>query len=238
MVRSATDVRAFWFGDPPATEARDLWFRKDTAFDAAVRERYADTLAAALQGGLRDWDQTPAGALARIVVLDQFTRNAFRDTPRAFAGDALALAAATALADSGGHLQLPPLQRWFAYLPLEHAEDLAAQERALRLYEDLAADDPTLAGALEWAQKHHAVVARFGRFPHRNAVLGRPSSAEEAAFLRQPGSRRKATSSTVLSRPRMALRCGKRPKRATTAWCLRAHSSAPTRAGSSVARRS
>jgi uncharacterized protein (DUF924 family) len=182
-------VLAFWFGEPPATEARELWFRKDAAFDAQVRARFADTLDAALQGGLRDWGITPAGALARIVVLDQFTRNAFRDTPRAFAGDPLALAAATALADGGGHLQLPPLQRWFAYLPFEHAEDLAPQERALQLYERLAADEPALADALEWAHKHHAVVARFGRFPHRNAILGRTSSAAEVAFLREPGSR-------------------------------------------------
>ena len=189
MIRTAADVQAFWFGEPPATAARESWFRKDAAFDTQVRERFGDTVAAALQGGLRDWDTTPAGALARIVVLDQFTRNAFRDTPQAFAGDALALAAATALADGDGHLQLPPLQRWFAYLPFEHAEDLAAQDRALRLYERLAADDPAQAGALEWAQKHHAVVARFGRFPHRNAILGRASSAEELAFLREPGSR-------------------------------------------------
>lgn len=186
---TAAEVLAFWFGEPPATVARELWFRKDPAFDAEVRARFAPALQAALQGGLREWASTPAGALARIVVLDQFTRNAFRDTPQAFAGDALALAAATALADGGGHLRLTPLQRWFAYLPFEHAEDLAAQERALRLYERLAADDAALAGALEWAQKHHAVVARFGRFPHRNAILGRPSSAEEELFLSQPGSR-------------------------------------------------
>jgi uncharacterized protein (DUF924 family) len=189
VVRSAADVLAFWFGEPPTTEARDRWFRKDAAFDAQVRERYADTLAAALQGGLQAWDETPAGALARIVVLDQFTRNAFRDTPQAFAGDALALAAATALADGGGHRQLPPLKRWFAYLPFEHAEDRAAQERSLRLFADLAGEQPALAGALEWARKHHAVVARFGRFPHRNAILGRPGTVEEDAFLRQPGSR-------------------------------------------------
>ena len=186
---NAADVLAFWFGEPPATEAREAWFRKDAAFDAQVRDRFAGTLLAALQGGLRDWDATPAGALARIVVLDQFTRNALRDTAQAFAGDALAQGAAAALVERGADLQLPPLQRWFAYLPFEHAEDLAAQERALRLFTRLAADEPALAGALEWARKHHAVVARFGRFPHRNAILGRASTAEELAFLRQPGSR-------------------------------------------------
>ena len=188
-VVTASEVLDFWFGDPPSAEARDEWFRKDDAFDVLIRERFAGTLEAALQGSLRDWDATPAGALARIVVLDQFTRNAFRDTPRSFAGDALAREAAVALVDSGGDRQLPPLQRWFAYLPFEHAEDLAAQERALQLYTQLAADAPALADALEWAKKHLVVIARFGRFPHRNAVLGRTSTVEETEFLRQPGSR-------------------------------------------------
>jgi len=188
-VVTASEVLDFWFGDPPSAEARDEWFRKDDAFDVLIRERFAGTLEAALQGSLRDWDATPAGALARIVVLDQFTRNAFRDTPRSFAGDALAREAAVALVDSGGDRQLPPLQRWFAYLPFEHAEDLAAQERALQLYTQLAADAPALADALEWAKKHLVVIARFGRFPHRNAVLGRASTVEETEFLRQPGSR-------------------------------------------------
>jgi len=186
---TAADVLGFWFGDPPVTEPREAWFRKDAAFDTQIRERFGDTLQAALQGGLRDWDATPAGALARIVVLDQFTRNAFRDTPRAFAGDALALAAAAAMTDSGTDLRVTPLQRWFVYLPFEHAEDLAAQERALQLFGRLASDAPPLADALEWAKKHHVVIARFGRFPHRNAVLGRPDTPDETAFLRQPGSR-------------------------------------------------
>lgn len=188
-VATAAEVLAFWFGEPSATVARAEWFRKDAAFDAQIRDRFGDTVEAALQGGLRAWDATPAGALARIVVLDQFTRNAFRDTPRALAGDALAHGAAAALADRGADRQLPPLQRWFAYLPFEHAEDLAAQQRALQLFAQLAADTPALADAWAWAKKHHAVIARFGRFPHRNAILGRASTAEEIEFLRQPGSR-------------------------------------------------
>ncbi len=185
---SARDVLAFWFGEPPAAEPRPEWFRKDAAFDGAIARRFGPTLDAALAGGLRAWDATPAGALARIVVLDQFTRNAFRDTPRAFAGDALALAAAQALVDAGGDRELAPLQRWFAYLPFEHAEDLAQQRRALQLFGALADAHPQ-ADAREWAQKHHDVIARFGRFPHRNAILGRASTPEELAFLAQPGSR-------------------------------------------------
>ena len=187
-VANATDVLSFWFGTPVTTEPRAEWFRKDAAFDTLIGQRFGATLRLALAGGLRDWDAAPASALARIVVLDQFTRNAFRDTAQAFAGDAMALQAARAMVASGGHLQLRPLQRWFAYLPFEHAEDLGAQAQSLQLFGALAQEHPALGEALLWAQKHQAVVARFGRYPHRNALLGRASSAEELAFLQQPGS--------------------------------------------------
>ena len=183
-----TDVLAFWFGDPPSAQARGEWFRKDAAFDALVLQRFGAALELALGGGLRHWDAEPAGALARIVVLDQFTRNAYRGTARAFAGDTLALAAARELVRGGGDQLLPPLQRWFAYLPFEHAEDLGAQALSLALFNALAAQDPGAEDARVWAVKHHAVVQRFGRYPHRNAVLGRVSTAEEEAFLREPGS--------------------------------------------------
>ena len=183
-----TDVLAFWFGDPPSAQARGEWFRKDTAFDALVLQRFGAALELALGGGLRHWDAEPAGALARIVVLDQFTRNAYRGTARAFAGDTLALAAARELVRGGGDQLLPPLQRWFAYLPFEHAEDPGAQALSLALFNALAAQDPGAEDARVWAVKHHAVVQRFGRFPHRNALLGRLSTAEEEAFLREPGS--------------------------------------------------
>ncbi|MBL8305860.1 MAG: DUF924 domain-containing protein [Rubrivivax sp.] len=183
------DVLAFWFGEPATEAPRDAWFRKDAGFDADVRTRFGATLEAALAGGLRDWDATPPTALARIVVLDQFTRNAFRDTPRAFAGDALALAAAQALVARGDDRSLGPWQRLFVYLPFEHAEDLAMQQSALELFAALGRAHPATADLLTWARKHHDVVARFGRFPHRNAILGRASTAEEEAFLREPGSR-------------------------------------------------
>ena len=181
-------VLDFWFGAPPSPQARPEWFRKDPTFDAEVSARFGKTIETALAGGLQAWDDTPSGVLARIVVLDQFTRNAFRDTPQAFAGDALALQAAQALVASAGDRALAPLQRWFAYLPFEHAEDRVLQRQSVALFDALAQEHPALAEARDWALKHFEVVERFGRYPHRNAVLGRASTAEEAAFLLQPGS--------------------------------------------------
>lgn len=188
---AAQQVLDFWFlpaDHPQHGQSRAEWWRKDAAFDALVRQRFAATLQAALEGGLDEWDGLGArGTLARILVLDQFTRNAWRDTPAAFAGDARALQAALALVDSGAHLGLTPLQRWFAYMPLEHAEDLALQQRSLALFSTLAGEGPGFASALDYARSHLDVIARFGRFPHRNAILGRVSTPAEAAYLAQPG---------------------------------------------------
>ena len=186
MDDAAQAVIDFWFGATDA--ARDEWFRKDAAFDERIRARFGAQVDRALAGGLTAWDAEPRGALARIVLLDQFPRNLFRGSARAFAGDAQALAAARALVASGAERRLGALQRWFVYLPFEHAEDAAAQAESLRLFGALAAEQPALAGALEWAAKHAAVIARFGRYPHRNALLGRRSTPEEIEFLRQPGS--------------------------------------------------
>ena len=188
-VATPQQVLDFWFGAPPAEQPRREWFAKDCGFDAEVRRRFDATIDAALQGRWPDDDDGTAAQLAKIVVLDQFTRNAHRDTPRAFAGDAAALAAARRLVASGADRALPPLQRWFAYLPYEHAEDLATQDEAVALFESLAAEHPVQASeALDWAVKHRDVVARFGRFPHRNLVLGRVSTDAESDFLAQPGS--------------------------------------------------
>jgi uncharacterized protein (DUF924 family) len=195
MATTAPDAQAvldFWFGaegSPEHGQLRAEWFRKDDAFDAQIAQRFGAPIEAALAGGLTDWDTTPGGALARIVLLDQFTRNTLRHTPRAFAGDALALAAAQAMLARGQDQALPPLQRVFMALPFEHSEDLAMQAQSVQLFTALAAADPALAGYLDYAHRHHAVVARFGRFPHRNEVLGRVSTAEELAFLQEPGSR-------------------------------------------------
>ena len=183
----AADILDFWLGPPPHSE-RNVWFRKDPAFDAAIRARFGEAVEAALAGGFRQWTASPQGALARVLLLDQFTRNLFRDSPRAFAGDADALATATAVVDASADRGLDRYERWFLYMPFEHTEDALAQERALRLFAALA-DDTGERGPLAWAEKHAAVIRRFGRFPHRNAILGRASTAEEQAFLAQPGSR-------------------------------------------------
>lgn len=187
----AAAVLDFWFGrpgEPDHLRPREQWFRKDPAFDAQIAQRFGPLLAEALRGGLAHWAAPPRSALAQIVVLDQFTRNAHRGSAAMFAGDALALAAARALVDSGAERTLPGVMRQFAYLPFEHAEDRAEQQRAMALFTQLEADEPALAGLLEWARKHQEIIERFGRFPHRNALLGRASTPEEAEFLKQPGS--------------------------------------------------
>ena len=185
------DVLDFWFGAADSAEfgsARTQWFRKDVAFDKLVAQQFGATVQAAQAGKLPGWAAAGADGLARIIVLDQFTRNIFRDTARAFSGDALALKAAQAMLTRGDDAALLPVQRAFVYLPFEHAEDLAAQQRCVGLFSDLAEQHPTLQGMLDYAIRHHALIQRFGRFPHRNAVLGRPSTTEELAFLKLPGS--------------------------------------------------
>jgi len=183
----AASILEFWFGPAPHA-ARDVWFRKDSTFDAKIAQHFGATVEAALRGEHRDWSATPHGTLARVLLLDQFTRNIFRDTPRAFAGDEQALAMASAAVDAGHDRALDHYERWFLYMPFEHAEDLLAQERSLASFGALASEsgDP---GTVQWAEKHAAIIRRFGRFPHRNAILGRASTAEEVAFLQQPGSR-------------------------------------------------
>jgi uncharacterized protein (DUF924 family) len=191
-VTTPREVLEFWFGAPGSPEhgtRRPEWFRKDPAFDALVAQRFGPALEAALAGRLDAWAADASGTLALILVLDQFTRNSFRDTPRAFAGDPQALALARGLVARGADRTLPTLQRPFAYLPFEHAEDLAVQQESVRLFEALAAAAPDEAESLDYAIRHRDIVARFGRFPHRNAILGRTSTAEELEFLRQPGSR-------------------------------------------------
>lgn len=185
------DVLAFWFGGPSDAhhnKTRQEWFRKDDAFDAEIRTRFGTLIGDALEGRLAPWAATTDGALAQILVLDQFTRNAFRGTPRSFAGDAQALSLARTLVADGRDRTLAGVRRMFVYLPFEHAEDLATQEQSLALFKKLALDEPEHATLTTWAERHHAVIARFARFPHRNAMLGRPSTPEEGAFLLEPGS--------------------------------------------------
>ena len=186
-----TAILDFWFGppaDPAHTQSRPQWFRKDASFDAEIARRFGPLIDEAVAGGLQDWTATPTGTLALILVLDQFTRNTGRDTPRAFAGDPRALSLAKSLVAAGLDKTLTGVQRQFVYLPFEHAESLADQDTSVRLFAQLGQDEPALAGLLDWAERHRVIVARFGRFPHRNAALGRASTTEETAFLRQPGS--------------------------------------------------
>ncbi len=187
----ATEVLDFWFGAPDAAgqlATREAWFKKDPAFDASIRQRFGALIDAALRGELAAWATSPLSALALVIVLDQFTRNTRRDGAGAFDGDAQALALARRVVASGQDRALQGVQRQFLYLPFEHSEHLDDQRESLRLFAQLGQDHPALAGLLEWAVKHQVIVARFGRFPHRNAALGRISTAEELAFLNQPGS--------------------------------------------------
>lgn len=186
---SASDILQFWFGEPGSVDylrPRSLWFTRSDATDRAIAERFGPAVEAALIGQHDDWAATPRGALALVILLDQFTRNIFRGTPRAFAGDARALALATRLVDTARDLALAPVERWFVYMPLEHSERLLDQYESVRLFERLAADG--LDAPLEWARRHFDVIRQFGRFPHRNAILGRESTPAEIEFLKQPGS--------------------------------------------------
>lgn len=182
----AQEVLEFWFGTEGAV--RPEWFRKDAAFDAEILRRFGPLIDEAVGGGLADWQFDARSALARIVLLDQFTRNTRRNQADAFAGDALALAAARQMVTSGQDLALTPVQRCFVYLPFEHSESLDAQDESIRLFTALSAHVPDQMGLLDYARRHRAIVERFGRFPHRNAALARPSTPEEFEFLKQPGS--------------------------------------------------
>jgi uncharacterized protein (DUF924 family) len=185
------EVIDFWFGPPDSPErgrARKCWFEKDPVFDAVVRSRFEALHRRAATGRLSKWERTPLAALALVVVLDQFPRNMYRGEPRSFAADALALAVARRAIERGFDDVLRPVERWFAYLPFEHAEDLTAQRRSLALFGSLASD-PDSAGTIDYARRHFEIISRFGRFPHRNDILGRQSTREESIFLSEPGSR-------------------------------------------------
>ncbi len=190
---AATDHRAkevlrFWFGDESVYGARRKeWFVKDPALDAEIRSRFLDLHAAAAGGELAPWQERAAECLALVIVLDQFSRNLFRGEARAFAADARALDAARRAIASGYDGAMLPAERLFLYLPFEHSESLDDQWSALALIARLA-PWPQTADAYPYAVRHWEIVRRFGRFPHRNAALGRASTPEEIEFLKQPGS--------------------------------------------------
>jgi uncharacterized protein (DUF924 family) len=184
----AAKVLHFWFGEPPEYGTRlKRWFVKDATFDASCRDLFLFLYEELASGAHRQWLEHPADCLARVIVLDQFPRNIFRGTPRAFAADALALEAARHGIAQGYDRELTPAEKLFAYLPFEHSESLEDQVRACELNAPLAAF-PETHDAHRYAVAHRDIIARFGRFPHRNAILGRTSTPEEVEFLKQPGS--------------------------------------------------
>ena len=169
----------FWFTELTPKQH----YAKDAALDDAIRSRFGATLEAAARCELFAWRATPEGRLAEVLVLDQFSRNIYRDTARAFAQDALALALAQELVARGQDRSLPLAQRSFAYMPYMHSESALIHAQAVALF-----SQPGMEDSLRFEQRHQAIIARFGRYPHRNALLGRASTPEELAFLREPGS--------------------------------------------------
>lgn len=176
---SARAVLDFWFHeiDPK------LWFAKDDDFDRLLVERFGTAVQHALAGGFQPWEGQPESRLALILLLDQFTRNLYRGTARAFAGDERALALVLDAMQRGFDTALPPVERKFLYMPLMHSEDAAVQEKSLLAFTALGEED-----SLNYAILHKRIIDRFGRYPHRNEALGRPSSPQEIAFLQEPNS--------------------------------------------------
>lgn len=171
MARKIID---FWFSD----EVRKLWFNSTPEFDALLRERYLELSQQAARGELDHWRQNADGCLALVILLDQFPLNMFRDEARSFSGEALSREVAREAIDRGFDRQLDAEQRAFLYMPFMHSEDLADQKLALELF-----DQQGLEGNLRFARHHHGIIEKFGRFPHRNEILGRPSSADEIEYL-------------------------------------------------------
>ena len=194
------DVLEFWFGepseDPAARQAR--WFGRDPALDEQIRDRFGELIEHVAARALDAWKATPRGALARVIVLDQFPRNAYRDTPRAFVHDHRALAAVRDARERGHDARLSSIERTMLLMPYMHSEDVEVQREGVAAFEALhaaavaagasPAEISGLATAADFARRHAAIIERFGRFPHRNAILGRISTDDELAFLREPGS--------------------------------------------------
>jgi uncharacterized protein (DUF924 family) len=189
MASAVNRILNFWFGDDWSDlRPRPAWFTKDEKFDHAVREWFLGTYNQAIAGALTGWTEQAESCLALVLVLDQFPRNMFRDTAQAFSTDPQALMAAQTAIAMGFDQDLPPVMRLFFYLPFEHSETIAHQVEAVRLLKPFSQDE-NLNSYYQFALKHQAIINQFGRFPHRNTILGRPNTDEETAFLQQPGSR-------------------------------------------------
>ncbi|MBM3504752.1 MAG: DUF924 domain-containing protein [Alphaproteobacteria bacterium] len=185
-----SEVLTFWFGsatlDAPV-EPQERWFKKDPAFDQLIRERFAAMVEVAERGGLDAWLANPEGCLALLILLDQFPRNMFRDTAKMYSCDEKARTVAVHAVARGFDRRPAPVARWFMYLPFVHSEALIDQERALALF-DTIPDGEVHTEARRSLRRHHEIIVRFGRFPHRNHILGRASTPQESEFLKEPNS--------------------------------------------------
>ncbi len=184
------EVLEFWFGKPDSEDygqPRQVWFRKNKEFDEEVKSRFLSIYQQAVEGQLQHWEETAEGCLALIIVFDQLPRNMFRNKPEAFASDYLALKYAKKAIEQNFDSSLLPIQRWFIYIPFEHSENLEDQRTCVQLFSSLE-HHPESANTIDYARRHLEVIERFGRFPHRNIILGRESTQEELEFLQQPGS--------------------------------------------------
>ena len=192
-----TQAVEFWLGSAPddlesVSRASKRWYLKDDGFDAEIRDRFGAAIEQARRGVFADWAETPEGALGLVILLDQFSRNAYRGTANAFAGDPVALAVAGGAVERGFDRELACPGRAFLYHPFEHSEDAGDQQRAVALFETLAAEAPPpwrgfAADFVPYAHAHRDIIARFGRFPHRNAILGRVNTVAERAYLDRGG---------------------------------------------------
>ena len=180
MKNSAADVLTFWFEDTKTQQ----WFQVNPDFDAKIRDEFEDLYKAAREGLCEDWKNDPDGCLALCLVLDQFPRNMYRDTPQAFATDKQALLIAKHAISKGFDQVLKPIKRRFIYLPYEHSENINDQRTCVELFESMKDEDPL---GYEYAVKHLRVIEKFNRFPHRNSILGRDNTSEEDEYLAQPG---------------------------------------------------
>lgn len=190
-------ILTFWFGsavdDAETMKTQSsLWWGGGPELDAEIESRFGALVQEAVAGGLKDWCETPRGTLARTILLDQFTRNIHRGKPEAFSGDPEARRGVLAALDAGTDKHLRAIERVFLYMPLEHAEDLAMQERSVAVFTALVAEQPEALAAgmkqyVPFAEQHRDIIARFGRFPHRNPILGREPTAAETAYLAEGG---------------------------------------------------
>lgn len=177
------DVLNFWFDGPEHTTTRGEWFKKDATFDDGIRTQFAGAVDEAIAGGFTAWEQTHEGRLALIILLDQFPRNLFRGDAKSFAGDARALTLAKRSLAAKDNEAATDQEKLFLFLPFEHSEELADQDTSLELFEALGNKN-----LIDYAVRHRDIIVRFGRFPHRNAVVGRASTPEEETFLQEPNS--------------------------------------------------